>query len=110
MQTVQSAAGIFGLLALAFAISENHRAVSLRQVAIGLALTFVLAALFLKIPQLKVAFAVIGDAVDAIARRDAGRHLVRVRLSRRRPAAVRAQDAGQPNSSWRCRHCRWCWS
>ncbi len=66
MQTVQSAAGIFGLLAIAFALSENHRAVSLRQIAIGLALTVVLAALFLKIPQLKVAFAVIGDGVDAI--------------------------------------------
>ena len=66
MQTVQSAAGIFGLLAIAFALSENHRAVSLRQIAVGLALTVVLAALFLKIPQLKVAFAVIGDGVDAI--------------------------------------------
>ena len=61
MQTVQSAAGIFGLLAIAFALSENHRAVSLRQIAVGLALTVVLAALFLKIPQLKVAFAVIGE-------------------------------------------------
>ena len=66
MQTVQSAAGVFGLLAIAFALSENHRAVSLRQIAIGLALTVVLAALFLKIPQLKVAFAAIGDGVDAI--------------------------------------------
>jgi len=67
MQTIQSVAGIFGLLALTFAISENHRAVSFRQAAIGLALTVVLAALFLKIPQLKAGFAVIGDAVNAIA-------------------------------------------
>jgi concentrative nucleoside transporter, CNT family len=67
MQTIQSVAGIFGLLALTFAISENRRAVSLRQAAIGLALTVVLAALFIKIPQLKVAFAVIGDAVNAVA-------------------------------------------
>ncbi len=67
MQTFQSIVGIFGLLALAFAMSEDHRAVSVRQAAIGLGFTVVLAALFLRIPQLKVAFAVIGDAVNAVA-------------------------------------------
>ena len=67
MANVQSIVGIFGLLALTYAISEDHRAVSFRQVAIALAVTVVLAVLFLKIPQLKVAFAGIGDAVDAIA-------------------------------------------
>jgi concentrative nucleoside transporter, CNT family len=67
MQTIQSIAGILGLLALAFAVSENHRAVSVLQAAKGLVLTVVLAALFLWIPQLKVAFAAIGDAVNAIA-------------------------------------------
>jgi CNT family concentrative nucleoside transporter len=67
MQTIQSIAGIFGLLALTFALSENHRAVSARQAAVGLVLTVVLAALFLRIPQLKVAFGVTGDAVNAIA-------------------------------------------
>jgi concentrative nucleoside transporter, CNT family len=67
MQTVQSVVGIFGLLALTFALSENRGAVSLRQAAIGLGITVVLAALFIKIPQLKVAFAAIGDAVNAIA-------------------------------------------
>jgi concentrative nucleoside transporter, CNT family len=67
MQTIQSIAGILGLLALTFALSENHRAVSARQAAVGIALTVVLAALFLRIPQLKVAFGMIGDAVNAIA-------------------------------------------
>jgi concentrative nucleoside transporter, CNT family len=67
MANVQSIVGIFGLLALTYAISEDHRAVSFRQIASGLAVTIVLAVLFLKIPQLKVAFAGIGDAVDAIA-------------------------------------------
>jgi CNT family concentrative nucleoside transporter len=67
MQTIQSIVGIFGLLALAFAMSEDHRAVSFRQAAIGLAFTIVLATLFHGIPQLKIAFAVIGDAVNAIA-------------------------------------------
>jgi len=50
MQTVQPIVGIFGLLALTFAASENRRAVSFRQAAIGLGLTVVLAALFIKIP------------------------------------------------------------
>jgi concentrative nucleoside transporter, CNT family len=67
MQTIQSIAGIFGLFAIAFALSENHRAVSARKAGIGLALTVVLAALFLWNPQLKVAFTAIGDAVNAIA-------------------------------------------
>ncbi len=67
MQTIQSIVGIFGLLAITFAISEDRRAVSIRQAAVGLGLTVVLAALFLKIPQLKVVFAAIGDAVNAIA-------------------------------------------
>src|SRR5580700_6786802 len=67
MESLQSIIGVFGLLALTYAMSEDHRAVSWRQAAIGLALTFVLAVLFLKIPQLKVAFAVIGDGVEAIA-------------------------------------------
>jgi concentrative nucleoside transporter, CNT family len=67
MQNIQSVVGIFGLLALAFLVSENRRLVSWRQAAIGLAVTFVLALLMLKIPQLKAAFGVIGDVVDAIA-------------------------------------------
>jgi CNT family concentrative nucleoside transporter len=67
MQNIQSIVGIFALLALAFLISENRRLVSWRQAAIGLAVTFVLAVLMLKIPQLQAAFGVIGDAVDAIA-------------------------------------------
>jgi concentrative nucleoside transporter, CNT family len=67
MQTIQSILGIFGLLAIAFALSENHRAVSARRAGVGLALTVVLAALFLWIPQLKVAFTAIGDGVNAIA-------------------------------------------
>jgi CNT family concentrative nucleoside transporter len=67
METIQSIVGIFGLLALTFAISENHRAVSFRQAAIGLGLTVVLAVLLIKVPQIKLGFAVIGRAVDAVA-------------------------------------------
>jgi concentrative nucleoside transporter, CNT family len=67
MQHLQSALGIVALLAFAFAISENHRAVSWKHAAIGLAVTFATAALLLKVPGVSAAFAVINDAVAAIA-------------------------------------------
>jgi CNT family concentrative nucleoside transporter len=67
MLNIQSAVGIFGLLAIAVLISENRRLIAWRQAATALAATFVLAVLMLKIPQLAAGFAVIGDAVDAIA-------------------------------------------
>src|SRR5258706_15197274 len=67
MQTVQSVVGICGLLPLTSAFSETRRAVLFRQAAVGLGLTVVLAALSLNIPQLKSAFAALGDGVNAIA-------------------------------------------
>src|SRR3954469_25139738 len=67
MQQLQSAFGVAALLALAWAISENRRAVSLRQAAVGLALTFATALLLLKLPFLSHAFAAINDAVGAIS-------------------------------------------
>src|SRR5436309_11322663 len=67
MQQLQSAVGVFALLGFAWAISENRRAVSLRQAAIGLAATFLTALLFLKIPQVAAAMGAINLAVDAIA-------------------------------------------
>src|SRR5580692_12708428 len=67
MQELQSAFGMVALLAIAWIISENRGAVSLRQAAIGLAVTFATAALFLKVPQVTAGFAVINNAVDAIA-------------------------------------------
>jgi len=67
MQQLQSAFGVIALLALAWAISENRRAVSLRQAAIGLGLTFATAVALLKLPFLAHAFSAINDAVGAIA-------------------------------------------
>jgi CNT family concentrative nucleoside transporter len=67
MLHLQSALGVAAILALAFVISENRRAVPWRPVLIALAGTFVLAVLFLEVPQVEVAFAAINDAVDAIA-------------------------------------------
>jgi concentrative nucleoside transporter, CNT family len=67
MLSLQAALGVVAIVALAFVISENRRAVSWRQAAIGLAVTFALALLMLKLPQLKFAFVWINDAVGAIA-------------------------------------------
>jgi CNT family concentrative nucleoside transporter len=67
MEQLQSALGIVALIAFAWIISENRRAVAWRSVAAGLVVTFALAALLLKVPQVKGAFAAINGAVDAIA-------------------------------------------
>jgi CNT family concentrative nucleoside transporter len=67
MPAMQSLLGVIALIAIAWAISENRRAVSWRNVALGLAVTFALAVLLLKVPQIKVAFAVISNGVNAIA-------------------------------------------
>src|ERR1700720_4410161 len=67
MQELQSAFGIAALLAIAWIISENRRAVSGRQAAIGLAVPFATAALFLKVPEVTAGFSAINNAIDAIA-------------------------------------------
>ena len=95
MQNLQSAAGIAAIIIFAFIISENRRAVSLRQAAIGLVVTFLLALLLLKVPQVKVAFVWINAAVDAIAAATRAGTSLRVRLYRRRGVAVRAENTGR---------------
>jgi concentrative nucleoside transporter, CNT family len=67
MQHLQSALGVVAILAIALLFSENRRAVPWRPVVIGLAVTFALALLMLKVPQVEVGFALITRAVDAIA-------------------------------------------
>ncbi len=67
MQHAQSALGVVAIIAIAFAISEDRRAVNWRQAAIGLAVTFVLAVVMLKLPQTQVAFDWINRAVEAVA-------------------------------------------
>ena len=82
MLQLQSALGIFALLAFAWLLSEDRRAVSWRQAAIGLAVTFATAVILLKVPGVATAFAAINDAVGSRCR--------------------------APNSCWRCRRCRSC--
>src|SRR6202166_4836267 len=67
MQHLQSTLGIIAILAFAWLISENRRAVNWRQAGIGLGVTVLLALVMLKVPKAEVAFALINDAVEAIA-------------------------------------------
>src|SRR5580704_12495619 len=59
MQHLQSTLGIIAILALAWLISENRRAVNWRQAGIALGV--------LKVPKVEVVFGLINDAVNAIA-------------------------------------------
>src|SRR3954451_5434225 len=67
MQQVQSAFGVFALLAIAWALGENRRAISWRQAAIGLVATLLTALLLIKVPLVARAFGVINYAVGAIS-------------------------------------------
>jgi CNT family concentrative nucleoside transporter len=67
MLQLQSALGVAAILALAFVFSENRRAVPWRPVVVGLLLTFALALLLVKVPQVETAFALITRAVDTVA-------------------------------------------
>jgi CNT family concentrative nucleoside transporter len=67
MQSLQSAVGVFAMLAIAWIISEDRRGVAWKQAAIGLLVTFATAVVLLKVPGVTRAFAAINDAVGAIA-------------------------------------------
>ena len=67
MLRLQSALGIFALLLIAWALSENRRAVSLRQAAVGVVVTFVTAVILMKLPIVAHAFGAINDAVGTIS-------------------------------------------
>jgi nucleoside permease NupC len=64
MLELQSAFGVLALLLLAWASGENRHAVSLRQAAIGLVVTFVTAVALIKLPV--VAHALMGAIVGVI--------------------------------------------
>jgi CNT family concentrative nucleoside transporter len=67
MQNLQSALGVVALIAFAWAISENRGAVSIRRIGMGLAVTLVLAVLFLKVPPITAAFGSANHVIDALA-------------------------------------------
>ena len=57
-----------GLLALAWAASENRRAIPWRAVLVGMGLLFLLAVLFLKVPFIKDAFLKLNDVLLVLER------------------------------------------
>jgi concentrative nucleoside transporter, CNT family len=67
MLQIQSAFGVIALLLIAWGLGENRGAVSLRQAAIGLAVTLVTAVILIKLPLVARAFGAINDAVGAIS-------------------------------------------
>ncbi|MBR1153530.1 NupC/NupG family nucleoside CNT transporter [Bradyrhizobium sp. JYMT SZCCT0428] len=67
MLQLQSAFGVLALLGIAWALGENRRAVSWRQMAVGLAITVLTALVLLKLPLVAKAFGAINDAVNTIA-------------------------------------------
>ena len=66
--SIHALTGIAGLLALAWAASENRRAIPWRAVLVGLALLLGLAALFLKVEFLKKAFLKLNDVLLVLER------------------------------------------
>ena len=68
MEQAQSAFGLVVLVCLAWAISEDRRRASWRVALAGIAVQLILAALLLKLPPLKAAFAWLNDAVLALQR------------------------------------------
>ncbi|MBI3505570.1 MAG: nucleoside:proton symporter [Proteobacteria bacterium] len=67
MERLQAFVGMFGLLAIAWTLSEDRRGVSLRQAAAGTVASFACAALFLKVPYVAEAFGLLNAPVQAIA-------------------------------------------
>jgi CNT family concentrative nucleoside transporter len=67
MQNLQSALGVLALIAFAFVISENRRAVAFKRAGLALAVTIVLAVLFLKVPPVTAAFGSANHVIDAIS-------------------------------------------
>ena len=67
MLQLQSAFGVLALLAIAWSLSENRRAVSLRQMAVGLAATLITALVLLKLPPVARAFGAV-NTISAASR------------------------------------------
>ena len=95
MLQLQSAFGVFALLAIAWALSENRRAVSLRQAAIGLGRDLSHRGGADKTAVRGPRFRRHQRRRGRNFRRLARGHFLRVRLSRRRRAAVRSEGAGR---------------
>jgi CNT family concentrative nucleoside transporter len=77
MQSLQSAFGLLVFVAMAWAMSENRRAASVRVAVAGIAVQLILAALLLKLPPLEAALSALNDFVLMLQRAtDAGTSFV----------------------------------
>ena len=90
---LQSALGVVGLLAIAWLVSERRGAVAWKQVGLALALTIVVAVAAAEDPADRRRLRLCEPGGRRDCRRHPRRHHVRVRLSRRRPPALRSEDA-----------------
>ena len=63
---LQSAGGLLALIAVAWLLSEHRRRVPVRLIVAGLGLQLALAALLLKLPQVKGLFLRLNDLVGAL--------------------------------------------
>lgn len=68
MQTLHQLAGICGLLAICWLLSERRAAIAWRTVLIGLALALALAVALLKLPPLQAAMVLLNDGANALER------------------------------------------
>ena len=67
MLQLQSVLGVLAIIGFAWLVSENRAAVSWKRAGVGLAVTFVLAVIFLKVPPVTAAFGTANGVVEAIA-------------------------------------------
>ncbi|MGE3332313.1 MAG: NupC/NupG family nucleoside CNT transporter [Rhodospirillaceae bacterium] len=66
MLPLQSAIGLFALVGLAWLVRDRSRTVIWRPVIVGIGLTFLLAALLLKVPFLRNSLSVLNDAMNVL--------------------------------------------
>src|SRR5262245_10604578 len=66
LNALHSALGLLALTAIAWALSENRRAVSWRVAAVGIAFQLVVALLLLKLPPTRALFSMLNDAFVAL--------------------------------------------
>jgi len=104
---LHAAAGIAGLLLIAWLASERRRAVPWRAVAAGLALQLVLAWLMLELPFAKAALAALNQGMLALERAtQAGTSLVFGYLGGgKEPFAVSDPPRASSSPSGHCRSC-----
>jgi len=68
IHSLQSALGLLAIVAIAWALSENRRSFSIRQVAVGLALQIAIALLLLKLPAAQSVLLSLNSVVEALTR------------------------------------------